>query len=54
MKILIAGVGKVGRELTRKLGAEGHDLTVIDTDKVFPIIETEDYYADGKFVPGKY
>ena len=27
---------------------------VIDTDRVFPIIETEDYYADGKFVPGKY
>ncbi|MBQ6499318.1 MAG: ketoacyl-ACP synthase III [Ruminococcus sp.] len=27
---------------------------VIDTDKVFPIIETEDYYAEGKFVPGKY
>ena len=27
---------------------------VIDTDKVFPIIETKDYYAEGKFEPGKY
>ena len=27
---------------------------VIDTNTVFPIIETEDYYAEGKFVPGKY
>ena len=27
---------------------------VIDTGKVFPVIETEDFYAEGKFVPGKY
>ena len=27
---------------------------VIDTETVFPIIETEDYYTDGKFVPGEY
>ena len=27
---------------------------VIDTKYLFPIIETEDYYAEGKFVPGKY
>lgn len=27
---------------------------VIDTDKVFPIIETADYFAEGKFEPGKY
>ncbi len=27
---------------------------VIDTDKIFPIIETDDYYAEGKFIPGKY
>ena len=27
---------------------------VIDTETVFPIVETEDYYAEGKFVPGKY
>ncbi len=32
MKILIAGAGKVGRAVTRKLSAEGHDLTLIDTD----------------------
>lgn len=33
MKIIIAGDGKVGSALTRKLSSEGYDLTVIDTDK---------------------
>lgn len=33
MKIIIAGDGKVGSALTRKLSGEGYDLTVIDTDK---------------------
>lgn len=28
--------------------------TEIDTDTIYPIIETEDYYAEGKFVPGEY
>lgn len=32
MKILIAGDGKVGMSLTRKLSSEGHDLTLIDKD----------------------
>ena len=27
---------------------------VIDTDTVFPVIETADYYAEGKFIPGEY
>ena len=27
---------------------------VIDTDTVFPIVETGDYYAEGKFTPGGY
>ena len=27
---------------------------VIDTNTVFPIIETDDYYAEGKFIPGTY
>ena len=30
MNIIIAGDGKVGSMLTRQLGAEGHDITVID------------------------
>ncbi len=30
MKIMIAGVGKVGKNLTRKLAAEGYDITVVD------------------------
>ncbi|MCM1284113.1 MAG: Trk system potassium transporter TrkA [Muribaculaceae bacterium] len=33
MKIVIAGDGKVGLSLTEKLGAEGHDLTLIDLNK---------------------
>ena len=33
MKILIAGYGKVGAALTRQLSAEGHDLTIIDSNK---------------------
>lgn len=32
MKIVIAGCGKVGRELTQRLSREGHDVTAIDTD----------------------
>ncbi len=32
MKILIAGDGKVGAALTRQLSAEGHDLTLIDSN----------------------
>ena len=32
MKIIIAGDGKVGGTLTRKLSAEGYDITLIDTD----------------------
>lgn len=32
VKIIIAGIGKVGATLTRQLAAEGHDLTVIDSD----------------------
>ena len=32
MNIIIAGGGKVGSNLTRMLTAEGHDITLIDTD----------------------
>ena len=32
----------------------GVTYAMIDTETVFPIIETEDYYAEGKFVPGNY
>ena len=32
MKIIIAGDGKVGLSLTQKLSAEGHDLTLIETE----------------------
>ncbi len=27
---------------------------LIDTDKILPVIETDDFYAEGKFVPGGY
>lgn len=30
MRILIAGAGKVGKALTKELGDEGHDITLID------------------------
>ncbi len=30
MNIMIAGGGKVGRTITRELGSEGHDITLID------------------------
>ena len=33
MKIIIAGDGKVGLSLTQKLSAEGHDLTLIDSNQ---------------------
>ena len=32
MNIIIAGSGKVGHTLARQLAAEGHDLTLIDTN----------------------
>ena len=32
MKILIAGCGRVGQTLARELSAEGHDLTLMDSD----------------------
>ena len=32
MKILIAGCGKVGQALAQELSAEGHDLTLLDSD----------------------
>jgi len=33
VNIIIAGYGKVGAALTRQLSAEGHDLTLIDSNK---------------------
>ena len=32
MNIIIAGDGKVGSMLTRQLSAEGHDITIIDSN----------------------
>jgi len=32
----------------------GVSNAVIDTCNVYPIIETSDYFAEGKFIPGKY
>ena len=33
MKCIIIGVGKVGYSLAANLCAEGHEITVIDTDR---------------------
>ena len=30
MKIIIAGAGRIGTELTKVLSEEGHDITLID------------------------
>ena len=38
MKIIVAGIGKVGATLTRKLSFEGHDLTLVDCDS--SVLET--------------
>ncbi len=43
MKIIIAGNGKVGATLVRQLTAEGHDLTLIDTDKQVLEATVEEY-----------
>ena len=32
MDIIIIGCGKLGMELTQRLTAEGHDITVVDED----------------------
>ncbi len=47
MKILIAGAGKVGASLARKLSAEGYDLTVIDCNQqlVESLVERYDLMA---------
>ena len=34
MEILIAGAGKVGKALTKELGSEGHNITLIDSKAV--------------------
>ena len=47
MKILIAGGGKVGSELTAKLSAEGHEITLIDSsaDVLESVMENFDIIA---------
>lgn len=37
MKIIVAGVGKIGDTLIAQLCGEGHDLTVVDTDR--PVVD---------------
>jgi 3-oxoacyl-[acyl-carrier-protein] synthase-3 len=26
----------------------------VNTDKIYPIVQTEDYYKEGKLIPGQY
>ena len=33
MKIIIAGIGKIGAALARQLSAEGYELTLVDEDR---------------------
>ena len=50
MNIIIAGDGKVGSTLTRLLSAEGHDVTLIDTDA--RVLETSQEQFDVMAVHG--
>lgn len=50
MNIIIAGDGKVGKTLTRKLSGEGHDLTLIDSNQ--NVIETSVEQYDVMAVKG--
>ena len=50
MKIIIAGDGKVGATLTRQLLAEGHDLTLIDSNS--NVLETSEEQYDVLTVRG--
>ena len=47
MRVLIAGDGKVGLTLTRKLSSEGYDITLIDSNQsvLDASIETYDVMA---------
>lgn len=47
MKIIIAGDGKVGLTLTQKLSAEGHDLTLIDSNQAVLDSSVERYDVIG-------
>ena len=47
MKIIIVGGGKVGRSLTELLSEEGHNITVIETDKKMVEALVNDYDVIG-------
>ena len=43
MKIILVGSGKVGTALARQLSEEGHNVTVVDTNKTRVEHLTESY-----------
>ncbi len=47
MKIIIAGCGKVGRVLAQQLTAEGHNLTLVDTNNTRLTVTVEKFDAIG-------
>ncbi len=47
MKIIVAGVGKVGTSIAKQLSAEGYDLTLIDTNQTLLNDMVERYDAIG-------
>lgn len=53
MKIIIAGVGKVGSTLTRQLSASGYDITLIDVKQqvLEANVEKYDVMAVWEIVP---
>ena len=50
MKIIIAGVGKIGKTLAKQLAEEGHDLTLIDENN--RVLETAVERLDAMGVNG--
>ena len=55
MKIILVGSGKVGTALARQLSEEGHNVTVVDTNKarVEHLIETYDVLGIAVILVGK-
>ena len=47
MKIIIAGVGKIGKTLAKQLASEGHDLTLVDEKNAVLNATVEEFDAMG-------
>ena len=48
MKIVIIGLGTIGRTILKNLSSEGHTVTIIDEDKEKVIIRPAEWLANSK------